>query len=58
VIDFWGFVVVILFVISKWLRHVILAKDTENSYRVLVDKSNRGHFLEQAVVQRIISNVS
>jgi len=36
--EFWGFVVVISFVI--WLRHVILAKDTENSYRVLVDKSN------------------
>jgi len=38
--EFWGFVVVISFVISEWLRHVILAKDTENSYRVLVDKSN------------------
>jgi len=38
--EFWGFVVVISFVISVWLRHVILAKDTENSYRVPVDKSN------------------
>ena len=38
--EFWGFVVVISFVISEWLRHVILAKDTENSYRVPVDKSN------------------
>jgi hypothetical protein len=38
--EFWGFVVVISFVISEWLRHVILAKHTENSYRVLLDKSN------------------
>jgi hypothetical protein len=32
--EFWGFVVVISFVISEWLRHVILAKDTNNSYGV------------------------
>lgn len=48
---------VISSVISVWLRHVRLVKDTKDSYRDLADKSNRGHFLK-VVVQGIISNGS
>lgn len=38
--EFWSFSVVISSVIAVWLRHVRLVKDTKDSYRDLVDKSN------------------